>query len=267
MDTRRRARTPRAACAPPARRPRGRRSAPARRPALTVKTSRSAASIACSRRPSTSPTSQPANAPRASGSARPTSASQASTACRTASATTPRRSRPVASASPTRRIVSASSWRLRSTSSIFASSCSDMSLNSRPSAANSSFPWTGTGWRKSPRERRRAAARKVAIWPASARPTKPAETRASSTNRPGDSAISRRFAAICSETDALGLNTPSRTVGPGDAVDRHEPAAVLLAVDVKVVTRTSSGRPFALGGRRASRRAACRPAPSRTRGR
>ena len=31
-------------------------------------------------------------------------------------------------------------WRLRSTSSILASSCSDMSLNSRPSWANSSLP-------------------------------------------------------------------------------------------------------------------------------
>ena len=77
---------------------------------------------------------------------------------RTARSTMPWRSSPAANASPTRRIVSSSSRRLRSTSSIFASSCSDMLLNSRPSARTRRRPRPGPGggsrpWRgAAPRE-------------------------------------------------------------------------------------------------------------------
>ena len=128
------------------------------------------------------------------------------------------RSRPVASASPTRRIVSASSWRLRSTSSIFASSWTDMSLNSRPSSANSSLPVERD-------ELLEVAARQAAApppgrslsGPLSARLTKPAEISASSTNRPTRSAMSRRLLAMCSENEAVGVSTPSRTGGPAGA--------------------------------------------------
>ena len=94
-----------------------------------------------------------------------------------------------------------------------------------------------------PRERRRAAARKVPIWPASPRPTKPAEMRASSTNRARRHAISRRFAAICSETVALGLSTWSRTVGPGDLVTGTNRPRYFSPSIVTVVTGRPAERP------------------------
>ena len=71
--------------------------------------------------------------------------------------------------------------------------------------------------------------------------------RASSTNKVRRHAISRRFAAICSETVALGLSTPSRTVGPGDAVTGTNRLRYFSPSIVTVVTRSSCGRPFALG--------------------
>ena len=187
---------------------------------------------------------------RARAAARaPTSASQASTAWRTASATTPWRSRPVASASPTRRIVSSSSWRLRSTSSILASSCSDMSLNSRPSCANSSLPSTGTSCRKSPRESRRAAARKVAIWPVSARLTKVAEASASSDEQERGS---RRSAGGC-------RRCAPRTAPPG--AGSRAPRAARSARRATPRARGTHRRPHVdvaclLGGRQLDDRAA-----------
>lgn len=62
--------------------------------------------------------------------------------------------------------------RLRSTSSIFPASWSDMLLNSSPSWANSSRPWVGTECAKSPLATRLAATRKVWICAWSARLTK-----------------------------------------------------------------------------------------------
>ena len=60
----------------------------------------------------------------------------------------PWRSRPVANASPTRRIVSSSSRALALDLLDLRRELRDMLLNSRPSAANSSSPWTGTGGRE-----------------------------------------------------------------------------------------------------------------------
>ncbi len=126
----------------------------------------------------------------------------------------PSRSRPDANASPTRRIVSSSSLRLRWTSSIFDASCSDMRLNSVPSAANSSPPSTGTGREKSPAARRRAAARNCSIWRCSARTTTTDESSASSRNATRIAPISARESSTADWMSAPGTNTPIDTPGP-----------------------------------------------------
>jgi hypothetical protein len=92
------------------------------------------------------------------------------------------RSRLAPTAWPSRRIESCTRPRSWVSSAKRRSSTRDILLNSSPSAANSSRPTVGTLAEKSPPARRRAAARKAAIWRCSVRDTSMAHMIASRKN-------------------------------------------------------------------------------------